>query len=58
MGAWPAFWMTASTGTWGKTNGEVDFYESVNGIPGVRTTMHTPPHCKMSGNVEGKSQLK
>ena len=55
-GAWPAFWLTAATGTWGTTNGEIDLYESVNGEnKGVHTTMHTPPHCIMHASVGGKS---
>jgi len=55
-GAWPAFWLTAATGTWGKTGGEIDLFESVNGLnKGVITTMHTPPHCIMKASVGGKS---
>ena len=57
-GAWPAFWLTAATGLWGTTGGEIDIFESVNGLQrGVITTMHTPPNCMMTGTVGGKSTL-
>ena len=42
----------------GQDYGEIDLFEAVNGVNrGVITTMHTPPRCMMTGNVEGKSKL-
>ena len=55
-GAWPAFWLAPATGSWGITAGEIDLYESVNGLDiGVHSTMHSPPGCYMSAAVSGKS---
>lgn len=47
-GTWPALWFLSHSSTWPGTNGEIDFFETVNMATSNAMTLHTDDGCAVT----------